>query len=207
LRNSVTATRLIDRLIKKFICIFILIMIFLLSLTVHTAVLDVPAVDDHLVATSTSTPIGSIPEVQQVVAAPLQTVALHTSPVLQEITLAQHVHQLAGKWGLSEVLLKRIIKCEAAKYPQEIEGITSPLEIDGIVYHIKLDSINHNKRNGVIWSTDYGPLMINNYYHSGSMAAKGYSFLRWEDTVAYGVELLAHEGTRHWLASAYCWDK
>ena len=112
--------------------------------------------------------------------------SLLTIPVEPQKSLSQEVHRLALKYNQDENLINRIIKCESSLYK---------------------NAVNENKNaQGEVWSTDYGPMQINDYYHAGKMRAMGLSIYKWENSLEYGVGvLLAREGTRHWSASASCW--
>lgn len=100
-------------------------------------------------------------------------------------TLTQEIHRLSVKHGVSEELVKRIIKCESSLYK---------------------NAVNENIRDGKVWSRDYGPLQINDFYHKKDMAKIGLNITAWGDSLTYGFMLLKRDGTRHWNASKHCWN-
>lgn len=104
-----------------------------------------------------------------------------------ERTLESEVSRLSVKYGVSETLVNKIIKCESSMYG---------------------NAVNHNKlKDGTIWSTDWGYLQINDYYHQKTMEKLGLNIKDEFDSLEYGFMLLKSQGTQPWKASKLCWNK
>lgn len=58
-----------------------------------------------------------------------------------------------------------------------------------------------------VWSQDFGPMQINDFYHKEEMAKRGMDINDWVDSLEFGFILLSREGTKPWSASAFCWNK
>lgn len=118
-------------------------------------------------------------------------VVVRTVPVVKKGTLAEveeMVHKL-NTTGFGDDFILKIIKCEGELYNNEWQP-------------------NYNIRNGVVWSTDYGPLQVNDFYHKKDMEKLGLDITVWQDSLKYGLMLLKRDGTRHWNASRdICWNK
>lgn len=70
---------------------------------------------------------------------------------------------------------------------------------------LKIVQCESNFQKEVVSSThDYGLFQINRKAHSLSMEAKGYSIYKWEDTVAYGFDLMQRQGYKPWYMSIKC---
>ncbi len=101
-------------------------------------------------------------------------------------TLESEIKKLSEKYQADANLVTRIIQCESKSNP---------------------NARGYNRtKEGIVWSTDYGPLQINNFYHQKKMQEMGLNIEAWGDSLEYGIALLAKEGTRHWKASQYCWN-
>ena len=124
-------------------------------------------------------------------------------------TLTQAVHRLAVTYQQPEALIKRLIKCEAQKYTYQKTKTSEPLEVDGTTYYIDLNGTHKNiNTEGEWWSTDYGPLMVNDYYHEAEMRRMGLSITKWQNSLEFGIRvMLKNEGTQPWSASKACWSK
>jgi hypothetical protein len=103
------------------------------------------------------------------------------------VSVESEVNRLAIKYQVSASLVNKIIKCESSLYKSAVNE-------------------NLNSK-GEVWSRDYGPLQINDYYHAGRMQAMGLNIYKWEDSLEYGVKLLAEQGTSPWKASEHCWSR
>ena len=70
---------------------------------------------------------------------------------------------------------------------------------------LKIVQCESNFQKEVVSPThDYGLFQINRKAHSTSMQAKGYSIYKWEDTVAYGFDLMEKQGYQPWYMSIKC---
>ncbi len=100
----------------------------------------------------------------------------------QTRTFDSEIMRLAKQYGQSELLARKIIKCESVIYGQE--------------------AIHHNK-NG---STDIGYWQINSI-HWKTASSSGFDVVNdgW-DNLEYGFKMLSDEGTRPWNASKSCWS-
>jgi hypothetical protein len=103
------------------------------------------------------------------------------------ITIDEHVSNKSKELGLDEKLVFEVIRCEGTLYPNKT---------------------NENKnKNGIVWSRDWGPLQINDYYHSATMKKRNMDIHNQYDSVTYGLEMMKKEGTKPWKASKHCWNK
>jgi hypothetical protein len=126
-----------------------------------------------------------------------------TTPIVTTVeTLAQAIHRLSIENNQDEEVVKRILTCEAARYPHQEEGVTQPLEVDGRVFYLVLDSYNSN-RNG---SVDRTVAQINSIHYE-EMHAMGLSEYRWEDGLTYMFTLLKRNAYRDYSASKPCWSR
>lgn len=99
-------------------------------------------------------------------------------------TIDSEITRLSVEYKVDEKLVRAIIKCESSMYGS---------------------AINHNKIDGVVWSSDWGLMQINDYYHKDTMLKLGLDIKDEYDSLEYGIMLLANEGTKHWKASESCW--
>lgn len=101
-------------------------------------------------------------------------------------TLDGEIIRLSKQYAVNEKLVKKIIKCESQMYDE---------------------AVNHNlDKDGKVWSSDYGPMQINNYYHESIMETMGLDIHDRYDSLEYGIKLLAKYGTKPWNASRKCWS-
>ena len=111
------------------------------------------------------------------------TIILDT-PVIK--TIDSEITRLSTEYKVDEVLVRKIIKCESQMYGT---------------------AINRNKRaDGTVWSSDWGLMQINDYYHEKYMASIGLDIHDQYDSLEYGIMLLSTGGTKFWNASKYCWS-
>lgn len=93
---------------------------------------------------------------------------------------------LAPSYGLSASLMKKISQCEDQGDPY---------------------STHANKHGDVVWSTDIGPLQINDYYHEAEMKKLGLNINKPIDNLKFGLSIMETEGTVPWKWSEPCWGK
>jgi len=98
------------------------------------------------------------------------------------------ITELSVAYGQDESLIRKIIHCESRG---------------------DVNAMNKNfNEKGQWWSSDYGLMQINNYWHEATAAELGMNIYDWQHSLEYGVILLKTDGAmRHWSASAYCWNK
>lgn len=101
-------------------------------------------------------------------------------------TLDSEITRLSVEYKVDEKLVRAIIKCESSMYGS---------------------AINHNKIDGIIWSSDWGLMQINDYYHKDTMIKLGLNIENEFDSLEYGIRLLSLQGTSPWSASKACWSK
>jgi hypothetical protein len=110
-------------------------------------------------------------------------------------TIESEIDRLSIKYSVSSSTVRRIISCEGQMYGNNIhknyETVTAVS--DGITTSTK-----------VHWSTDFGPLQINDYYHKALMSKLGLDIENEFDSLEYGIMLLSTQGTKPWSASAKC---
>lgn len=104
-----------------------------------------------------------------------------------ERTLTSEINRLSIKYKVSSTTATNIIKCESSMYGK---------------------AINENiDKDGNVWSRDYGPMQVNDYYHKETMQKLGLDIYNQWDSLEYGFMLLAKNGTSDWNASRSCWSK
>jgi len=107
------------------------------------------------------------------------------TPVVVSLTMPEMIDKYSKKYNVLAHTMTVIIKCESKAYPKAINE-------------------NINKK-GVVWSRDYGPFQINDYFHKVPAEKMGLSIYDLEDNIEYGAYLLSKNGTQPWKASSYCW--
>lgn len=108
-------------------------------------------------------------------------------PVITKFTQAdinKAIDTLAPKYGVSAALAKKISLCEDQGNPYNTHA---------------------NKHEGVTWSTDIGPLQINDYYNESAMKKQGLDISKPLDNLNFGLQMLKEQGTQPWKASEQCW--
>ena len=108
------------------------------------------------------------------------------------------VPYLAVKYGQNEVLAREIIRCESGSNPIA-KG-------DNFHFELRADEEGVERQVWVLWSSDHGYWQVNDFYHELAAKQMGLDIYNWEENLEYGFILLSRDGTRHWKASAYCWD-
>jgi hypothetical protein len=113
-------------------------------------------------------------------------------------TLDSEIDRLSIKYGVASSTVRAISVCESSMYGSALNKnyrtITSV--VDGVATTTQ-----------VHWSTDYGIMQVNDYYHKDTMIKLGWNIYDEYDSLEYGIMLLSRDGTRHWKASQYCWSK
>lgn len=105
-------------------------------------------------------------------------------PKLTQADINKAIDTLAPKYGVSASLAKKISLCEDQGNPY---------------------STHANKHGTTTWSTDIGPLQINDYYNESAMKAEGLNISNPIDNLNFGLGMLAEQGTQPWKASEACW--
>ncbi len=101
-------------------------------------------------------------------------------------TFDTEITRLANKYGQSESLARRIIKCEAQMYGS---------------------AVNENRDSeGLVWSRDWSYFQINDYYHEATARKMGLDIKNGYDNLEYGFYLMSKQGTTPWGASRHCWS-
>lgn len=102
------------------------------------------------------------------------------------------VDNLIDKWapglGLSATLVKKISQCEDQGNPYAVHP-------------------NVRKGQTTAWSNDIGPLQVNDYFHEGKMVKAGLKITNPVDSLKFGMEMMAKQGTTPWNWSKGCWSK
>lgn len=117
-----------------------------------------------------------------------------------EKTIITEIHRLSNELHLDENLVKEIIRCEGTLYP------TTP----NVNYHKRVTGYEYDGRPviyKIAWSRDWGPLQINDFYHEQKMRERGLDIHNDFDSLQYGMEMMAKDGTEPWKASKSCWQK
>ncbi len=106
---------------------------------------------------------------------------------IKPITVNEIVIKYSKEYGLSAKTMLAVIKCESHAYPKAINE-------------------NLNKQ-GKVWSRDYGPFQLNDYYHKIPAQKMGLSIYDIENNIHYGAYLMKTQGLKPWSASKKCWSK
>ena len=102
-------------------------------------------------------------------------------------TLDSEIDRLSTKYEVASSSIRAIINCESQMYG---------------------DAIHYNRlKDGTIWSIDYGPLQINDYYHEKIMKDLGLNIKNQWESLEYGFMLFKSQGSKPWNASSKCWSK
>lgn len=118
--------------------------------------------------------------------APPAIVKLATATKVTQADIDAAIDVLAPSYGLSPSLVKKISQCEDQGDPY---------------------STHANKHGDVVWSTDIGPLQINDYYHKAEMKKLGLNINKPIDNLKFGLSMMETEGTVPWKWSEPCWGK
>lgn len=101
-------------------------------------------------------------------------------------TIDELITKYSKEYTVDEVLVRKIISCESSMYGE---------------------AVNHNKdKNGVVWSTDWGLMQVNDYFHEATMSKLGLDVHSTIDSLKYGIMMLKSQGTSPWKASQKCWS-
>lgn len=107
--------------------------------------------------------------------------------ITQPKTIDSEIDRLSIKYSVASSTARAIIKCESSMYGE---------------------AINRNRLpDGTIWSSDYGPFQVNDYYHKDIMKELGLDIYNQWDSLEYGFMLLSRTGVEPWKASRGCWSK
>jgi hypothetical protein len=99
-------------------------------------------------------------------------------------TLDSEIDRLSIKYGVASSTARSIIKCESSMYGE---------------------AINRNRLpDGTVWSSDFGPFQVNDYFHEDTMTKLGLDIHNQFDSLEYGFMLLSSQGVGPWKASAKC---
>ena len=102
-------------------------------------------------------------------------------------TIESEIDRLAIKYEIASSTIRAVSKCESQMYGE---------------------AINRNRLpDGTIWSSDFGPLQINDYYHEAVMTNLGLDIHNQYDSLEYGVMMMKEQGLKPWSASSRCWSK
>ena len=103
------------------------------------------------------------------------------------ITLDSEITRLSKQYAVNEKKVRAIIKCESQMYGS---------------------AVNHNlDSSGKVWSSDFGLLQINDYYHEDAMNKLGLDIHDQFDSLEYGFLLISKQGYKPWTASIGCWQE
>jgi hypothetical protein len=101
-------------------------------------------------------------------------------------TLDSEIDRLSLKYEISSAIVRAVSKCESSMYGS---------------------AINHNRLpDGTIWSSDFGPLQVNDYYHEAVMTSLGLDIHNQYDSLEYGIMMMKEQGLSPWSASRKCWQ-
>jgi len=105
--------------------------------------------------------------------------------VVVEKTLNSEIDRLSIKYNVASSTVRAVAKCESSMYGSATNKNRLP--------------------DGSVWSTDYGPLQINDYFHKDTMAKMGLDIYDSFESLEYGVMLMSKQGLGPWKASKTCW--
>jgi len=105
----------------------------------------------------------------------------------EEKTIETEIDRLSLLYGVSSSTVRAVAKCESSMYGS---------------------AINRNKLpDGTVWSSDFGPLQINDYFHKKTMDSLGLNIYNEFDSLEYGIRMMSQQGLAPWSASRGCWNK
>ena len=104
---------------------------------------------------------------------------------ITEKTLDGEIDRLSVKYGVSSSTVRAVSRCESSMY--------------GSALNQNLD------KQGNVWSTDYGYLQVNDYFHKVNMQKLGLDIENEWDSLEYGFMLMKEQGLQPWSASKTCW--
>ena len=108
-------------------------------------------------------------------------------PVVETKTIDSEINRLSIKYSVASSTAHAIITCESSMYGE---------------------AINRNRSSdGTIWSSDFGPFQVNDYFHEKTMTNLGLDIHNQFDSLEYGFMLLHSQGVGPWKASSKCWSK
>jgi len=122
-----------------------------------------------------------------------------TLPVEYEKTIESEVDRLSIKYNISSSTVNKIIACESKMYGQAVNhnyAFRTVTFEDGSTTSIKY-----------VWSHDFGPLQINDFWHEKTMTKMGLDIHDQWDSLEYGFFLMKKQGLKPWSASKKCWSK
>ena len=100
-------------------------------------------------------------------------------------TLDSEIDRLAIKYEVSSSTIRAVVKCESQMYG---------------------GAVNKNRNtDGSVWSTDWGYLQINDYFHQKRMENLGLDIHDEWESLEYGFILFKSQGSSPWNASKSCW--
>lgn len=115
-----------------------------------------------------------------------KTVEIVFEPEVEK-TIDSEIDRLSIKYQVASSTIRSIIKCESQMYG---------------------NAINHNRLpDGTIWSTDWGLMQINDYYHEKTMTKLGLDIHNQWDSLEYGFLLFKSQGSKPWGASSKCQEQ
>jgi len=108
-------------------------------------------------------------------------------PIIPVKTIDSEIERLSIVYSVAPSTARAIITCESQMYGS---------------------AVNHNRLpDGTIWSSDFGPFQINDYFHEKTMTNLGLDIHNQFDSLEYGFILLSKQGVGPWYASKKCWSK
>lgn len=100
-------------------------------------------------------------------------------------TIEGEIDRLSALYNVSSSTVRAVAQCESSMY--------------GGATHKNVD------KDGIHWSTDFGLLMVNDYFHESRMIELGLDIRNEFDSLEYGIMLMAEQGLSPWKASRSCW--
>lgn len=113
-----------------------------------------------------------------------KTIVVEMPPVK---TLNGEINRLSELYKVSSSTVRAVAKCESSLY-----GSANNKNFD---------------ENGNVWSTDFGYLQVNDYFHEQTMAKLGMDIHNEWDSLEYGIRMMSEQGLTPWKASSKCWSK
>jgi hypothetical protein len=111
-------------------------------------------------------------------------------------TLDGEIDRLSEFYGVASSTVRAVAQCESSLYGKA----------QNKNYYKKTEIVDGKEVVTMVhWSTDFGFLQVNDYYHKANMDKMGLDIYNEFDSLEYGIYLMSKQGLAPWKASRTCW--